>query len=161
MNIKKNTNHKLSSSFSHRRVQNFNSVDPTFKVFNIEFFVLLKIIGSDLSSVAILIHKLCFALKVFSSDQPNTTTVHPSMLSAKDIWGTIVCVWKLLHDLKIFTSCYVNILTNFFVDWHWILTSAVKIARTGLWSDSLHSPRLYCLCFIPFPNHIILSHLHN
>lgn len=86
----------------------------------------------------------------------NCTSI-PSV-SAQDIWGAILyyfMIWKYSQ------VGYENILTIFSVDWHWMLTSAVKIARTGLWSDSLHSPRLYCLCFSPFPNHIILSHLHN
>lgn len=52
--------------------------------------------------------------------------------------------------------CY-NILNH--VQFTATLMSAVNIARTGLWSESLDSLLLYWICLIPFPNHIILSHL--
>jgi hypothetical protein len=41
------------------------------------------------------------------------------------------------------------------------LISAVNFACTGLWSESFDSLLLYWICVIPFPNHIILSHLQQ
>lgn len=40
-------------------------------------------------------------------------------------------------------------------------THAMKIARTGLWSDNLDSTLSYWICFSPLPNQIIRSHLQN